>query len=609
MRLLIALIGLLAALPSNARGIWGLDSFLVADDTGLEVAARHGPIPLVPEGSKALKWRASMVHNNPGEGLTKTKYSDPEVIRDLGFNVMVKNDGRPPHTAITWDSFDDEIFPNGTDGRAWVEQRASEIDEELKAIHRSGMKAMYWSDVFVLPKSLIKKYGSMLKDDQGRWSLDSPEMIAITKYMFDAVFERFPDLDGLVIRTGEIYTQDVPFHRGRSPITNGPESHVQLLKILEEVVIHKHKKMVFYRTWSFDGFHTDPYYYRQVTDAIKPNKRLIMVIKHTAGDFWRTLPFNPTLGIGSHPFMVEVQCQREYEGKGAIPNYVMKGVIDGFDENLLDDGPKSLRDLRGNDHFQGVLAWPRGGGWHGPYPANELWIDMNVEILARWAQRPNEKEEDLFFYWVQHKLGLDYESARNLREIALLSARGTLLGHYSLDHQIMNLPWTRDFFIGGVDAALKADFNAIINEGLVDAVLSEKALAVYLWEMLPGPARNVHFKSPKLRDFVDNSIGYAILLYTIIWRSWIVQLKGLEGDRTGNHDLEAMQIGIEAYDLALSRYMALSGEANATGMVSSLYTPFQYRNTDPDPVFGVNHSVNLWRWVMENKTQVFREEL
>ena len=44
------------------------------------------------------------------------------------------------------------------------------------------------------------------------------------------------------------------------------------------------------------------------------------------------VPFNPCIGIGKHQQVVEVQCQREYEGKGAHPNYIAKGVIDGFEE-------------------------------------------------------------------------------------------------------------------------------------------------------------------------------------------------------------------------------------------------------------------------------------
>jgi hypothetical protein len=561
--------------------------------------------------NSTLKWRASMVHKNPGEGLTQTKYSDPGYVKDLGFNVMVKNDGRPPHTAITWESFDPDIFPAGSQGRKWVEDRAAEIDKEIAAIHAAGMKAMYWSDIFVLPRVLVDKYWPSIVDSDGEWSFDSDLMIKLTKYMLDAVFERFPDLDGLVIRTGEIYTHDVPYHQGSSPIKAGPDSHIQLLKILDEIVIRKHNKLVFYRTWSFDGFHTDPKYYRRVADAIEPHPNLVMVIKHTKGDYWRTLPFNPTLGIGPHPFMVEIQCQREYEGKGAIPDYVMKGIIDGFEENAQDEGAKSLTDLVGDDLFQGILAWPRGGGWHGPYPANEFWIDMNVDVIAKWALDMSASEEALFHSWVRHTRKLDEESARALREIALLSAKGTLYGHYSLAHQMRNLPWTRDYYIGGADGALRGDFETILANGLVDEVLSEKAFAVYVWEMLPSPAKQIRTDNKLLREFIDYSLEYAILLYTIIWRSWIVQLKGMQGDRSGDYDVESIREGIEGYDLAMQRYSAMSGKVNSTGQVSSLYVPFQYLFTDPDPVKGVNNSVNMWRWVLEDATPnpTAREEL
>ena len=60
-------------------------------------------------------------------------------------------------------------------------------------------------------------------------------------------------------------------------------------------------------------------------------------IKHTALDFWRHVKVNECLTRGKHPQIIEVQCQREYEGKGAYPNYVMDGVINGFEENRSED--------------------------------------------------------------------------------------------------------------------------------------------------------------------------------------------------------------------------------------------------------------------------------
>lgn len=64
-------------------------------------------------------------------------------------------------------------------------------------------------------------------------------------------------------------------------------------------------------------------------DRVEPHPNLLVAVKHTQLDYWRTVPFNPTIGIGHHRQIIEVQCQREYEGKGAYPNYVGQGVING----------------------------------------------------------------------------------------------------------------------------------------------------------------------------------------------------------------------------------------------------------------------------------------
>ena len=70
---------------------------------------------------------------------------------------------------------------------------------------------------------------------------------------------------------------------------------------------------------------------------------------------------------------MEVQCQREYEGKGAYPNYVANAVINGFEETKQDASPRCLNDVKDNPLFYGVWTWSRGGGWYGPYISNELW--------------------------------------------------------------------------------------------------------------------------------------------------------------------------------------------------------------------------------------------
>jgi hypothetical protein len=255
----------------------------------------------------------------------------------------------------------------------------------------------------VLPKALVAKFKDDICDERGRIDLDRPLTQKILRAQISELFDRCPSLDGLVVRTGEIYLQDSPFHaasantnesktQSSTAIIHGPDSHIALLKILRDEACVKLGKVVIYRTWDFGyNFHVNPEYYLKVTDAIEPHPNLIFSIKHQAGDFLRMTPFNPTLGIGKHRQIVEVQCQREAYGKGAHPYYVGDGVINGWEEyaTLMKPGqPEGLRDLVNNTNFAGVWTWSRGGGWEGPYITNELWCALNAYVIAKYAENP-----------------------------------------------------------------------------------------------------------------------------------------------------------------------------------------------------------------------------
>jgi hypothetical protein len=58
--------------------------------------------------------------------------------------------------------------------------------------------------------------------------------------------------------------------------------------------------------------------------------------------------------------VVEVELQREYEGKQAYPNYVIDGVVDGFKE--MGAGKIGIASLLGAPQLKGLWTWTRGGG-------------------------------------------------------------------------------------------------------------------------------------------------------------------------------------------------------------------------------------------------------
>ena len=161
---------------------------------------------------------------------------------------------------------------------------------------------------------------------------------------------------------------------------------MKLIRFLREEICVKHGKQLFFRTWDIfpDKLHARLDHYLEVTDQIEPHPQLAFSIKHTALDFWRHVKVNECLTQGKHPQIIEVQCQREYEGKGAYPNYVMDGVINGFEENAKKIG---LKDLLAHPKILGVYSWSRGGGWYGPYIKNEFWPDLNAFVLAQFVQR------------------------------------------------------------------------------------------------------------------------------------------------------------------------------------------------------------------------------
>ncbi|HTV75538.1 MAG TPA: hypothetical protein VMD57_00960, partial [Candidatus Baltobacteraceae bacterium] len=401
-----------------------------------------------------------MVHNNPGEPPQKTSFRDPQKLAGWGYNgqvIMAEAD-----SCETFDAIAPDILPEGSPARVWIEQHAQSLEEQAEQAHAAGIKAYAWMQFIVLPKALVARYKNEICDDEGRIDPELPMTQKIICAQIDELFGRCPSLDGLVVRTGEIYLFDSPYHtattnenerlaQSATAIIHGPDSHIALLKILRDEACVKRDKMIFYRTWDFgNNFHINPEYYLKVTDAIEPHSNLVFSIKYTKGDFFRMTPFNPTIGIGRQRQIIEVECQPEYYGKGAHPYYIGDGVINGWEEmsKLMKPGePRGLRDIVNNTNFAGVWTWSRGGGWEGPYIQNELWCELNAYVIAKYAENPKRTEENIFDEFATQQLGLKGADVAKFRELNLLSAAAVLRGNLSFKGKV-NLTWARDDFMG-----------------------------------------------------------------------------------------------------------------------------------------------------------------
>ena len=589
-----------APVPSSAsrRAVLGAAAgagALLTVGTGARAHARED------DGGRRLPFLLDMVHANPGEPMTDSRYNDPRVLASYDYDGQVVNEFRPPHTALTFETVDRRVFPPGSEGRAWVEDNARRVDAHVARAHAAGIGCYFFTDIIVLPKRLVELYGEEMLDADGNISLHKPRTEEVHRLMLRELFARFPGIDGLVIRTGETYLQNVPFHTGNNPITEDKASHELLIGLLRDEVCVRAGKQLFYRTWNTGGdggLRDDPAYYREVTDRIAPHPRLLFSVKHTSSDFWRTVPFNPTLGIGNHRQIVEVQCQREYEAKGACPNYVADGVVNGFEEYGQADGaPRGLAGLVDNPLFAGVWTWSRGGGWRGPYITNELWCDLNMWVTARWARDTSLGELGAFAAYTR-RVGLSGSGARRFRELALLSAAGTLRGHYGAARPVRALTWTRDQFLGGSDKDLAQDFAAFVDDGVVDQVLAEKARAARIWERVTELADGIRLRDPEDRDHLRVSARYGRCLYSVIDHGWQVMLRGFAGDRSGAYQRDVMSRHVRAYDAAWADWRRLA-ERHAS--CATLYQPLGFGKKDSDGVYeadpdhGIGPSVDRYR--------------
>jgi hypothetical protein len=495
-----------------------------------------------------------MVHDNPGEPPQESSFRNPRRLADWGYNGQVIEAGAD--SCETFAAIDPAIMLKGDNARAWIEQRVMSLEQLAQKAHAANLKAYAWMQFIVLPKAVVARFKDEICDAQGRIDLERPMTQKILRAQIAELFERCPSLDGLVVRTGEIYLQDSPFHaasakanesktQSSTAILHGPQSHITLLKILRDEVCVKRGKLVFYRTWDFgNNFHVNPEYYLKVTDAIEPHPNLVFSIKHQAGDFLRMTPFNPTLGIGKHRQIVEVQCQREAYGKGAHPFYIGDGVINGWEEyaRIMKPGqPKGLRDIVNRAQFAGVWTWSRGGGWEGPYLTNELWCALNAYVIAQYAENPKRTEAEIFNEFATQQLGLKGGDVARFRKLNQLSAAAVLRGQCSLLKPV-DPWWSRDDFIGA------PNLSAFVTNHLVAKALAEKAEAVAMWEEIETLARQINFPDAQTKDFVLTSAAYGRIKYSLFEQGWTILLYGALGDKSKHYDCEKISAAIAAYD-------------------------------------------------------------
>lgn len=466
-----------------------------------------------------MKFIMDMVHDNPGEPRFVTKFRNPKTLIDFGFNTQVF---RQNNTSVSFEKLGDTFFDSA--GKEWLSNMQSISRKEIFDAHNSGLNTMCHIDLFVLPKLLVDKYKDEICDEDGRISIFKAKTKEIHRVMFNEMFERYP-IDGLIIRVGETYLHDTPHHVGNGAVRYGntdeeKKTFIELINFLREEICVRHNKILIFRTWDYypDKFHSNKSYYLDVTNSIKPHDNLFFSIKYTALDFWRYVNMNPCLCEGKHKQIIEIQCQREYEGKGAYPMYNMEGIINGFPENK-----KGIKEIVKNPLISGIFAWSRGGGWNGPYIKNEFWCELNAYVICKYACDTKRTEKEIFISYCKDIMGLDTSNAEAFYKVCLKIPYAVLHGRYisAYDKSLngIKMPsanWLRDDRIAGMHKALNEVFDYLEEKGLVEDALSEKECALKLWKEIKADFENIYIPNAELKSFIVNSAEYAVRFFSVI---------------------------------------------------------------------------------------------
>jgi len=516
--------------------------FLAASILAIAVFRTMADEPKVPS-PPAEPLILDMVHHIPGGVRYETKFENPEVLRGEGYNGKVYFLFDSPTLAINWSAVDPDIFPAGSPGRAWVDAKATNFDRALAQCKAAGLRTYAQADLILFPKRLVEKY----KMEKTFGIPSDAQTAKFLRLLVAQVFDRFPALDGLVVRIGETYLQDAPFHAGAiQNKTNVATTVIPLVQLLRDEICVKRGKQLVFRTWlSFD---TDPANYLAVDAAIEPHTNLFFAVKHCEGDFHRGNAFSRVIGMGRHRQIIEVQCAREYEGKGAYPNYIAHGVIEGFEEHLLSTNQTGFNSIgafaRQSPLFAGIWTWSRGGGWDGPYIKNELWCELNAYVMAQWARDPRQSEESVFNRFAQAKLGLkEGDDVKKFRQLCLLSADAVVRGKSGIRREL-NPWWSRD------DGINRPRLPA--NPAIRESIAAQQQEAVKMWQEIVKLAGEIHFTNSDTADYVKVSSSYGLDLYRIYQAYLNLNLAGLKADSA---ELKAL---LKTYDEAWADYRELA---------------------------------------------------
>lgn len=371
----------------------------------------------------------------------------------------------------TFDSVCPGAIAQGAPLRERIGSQREKFEQQYEHARALGLEICLGVDEVSLPVPVferLQKSGVVSGIDY-----DNPDFWQIYRAKYREVLKAFPEVAFVMVRTGENYSHPEEGYIGRT-VWQGKYDEIyfrHMRRLIEEtrkLVVDEFGRTLIWRTWDLgnSGFHASPAVFDRVLEGVTNRKGLILSIKYTQTDFWCYNDFNPMIGRGSLPQIVEFECAREYEGKGAFPDYV---------------GPEHAEAMRKARELgaKGVWVWDSGGGWGGPFLKSDRWLRLNVEATSRLAQNPELSPRALAEEWAAKEFGT--KAAAKVADIMMRSPecirKSMYVEAYARSHRgwLPSLNLLRDDIIRGPIKSLYAGAKQALPE-----VLREKEEAMQL---------------------------------------------------------------------------------------------------------------------------------
>ena len=418
-----------------------------------------------------------------------------------------------------------EVYGEKSVYRLRHDRLAAAFGELMEVAADSGLRTYLWTDMVALTPPL-KEY---LEEGFGSLDTENPEFWEIYSKGAEEAFEKFPLVDGIIIRIGEAgavynkpgwdYTSEL--------LVRTPEA-VRLMLGAFLKAAEKYDRTIVFRTWSvgvgtIGDMHTNPGTYEEVLGGISSDN-LVVSTKYCNGDFYSWLQLNRTLYQGDHRRIAEIQTKREFEGFGVIPNYVgslHQAALQSF--------------LEHNPRVEGVFVWTQNGG---PLRAGPLVIypfygfnainDINTYAVSRLMEDPYADLDSVTAGWVRAYFGDDPILVEGMIRFLNASYGIMLKGLYisefarydvralGLEPPPMmwifewNIPCASSAVLSNIYYVTRDHFQEVLDEG-DDAIQG----AIMLNEMLQGLGDRVTRNRDEF-DRLEASVDYEIDLFRLL---------------------------------------------------------------------------------------------